>query len=186
MILYAIEGAKGSGKSTLARQISGYRKANVKAFEQGDYVTKDIIDEDSWSLEDFIHDRGLLSFAAYGFSRNYKPIVETQHIMNETIYKTWAPLTMRDYEYWLDNIQEKLIVLYSSDPEVLVKRIKGREKIMNKGATKDEFRELEVTNQYFYHMGSVLKYLRPDKVELIDIATNSSELAKFHTSKDKE
>jgi adenylate kinase family enzyme len=181
MILYAIEGAKGSGKSTLAQQIAGFTRTKVHAFEQGNYVTKDVIDHDSWSSETFIHDRGLLSFSAYGFSRNYKPIVETQHLMNETIYKTWAPLTMRDYEYWLDSIKEKLIILYSSDPELLVKRIKGREKFMKKGATQDEYQELAVTNEYFLRMGQLLKFLRPEKVELIDIATQINELAKYHT-----
>lgn len=175
MIAYILEGPKGSGKSTLATLLKEHYQYNIKHYNGKDYLTTSQLEIDKKSNEIYIHDRGFLSYYTYGFVANIKQDkdFEIKTTGSELKIKVWAPLTQKDFTDWIDACQNQLIILYASDVNILFDRIKKREKESNKGATEDELKLIKDSNQFYYTMGQMLKYLRPNKVQLIDICDNN-------------
>ena len=71
-----------------------------------------------------------------------------------------------------------MIILYTDHPQILIERIKNRKIEENKGATEDEWKVLEQSNQMFSLMAQFLKANFPDKVLAyrIESFTDSDEL----------
>lgn len=175
MISYIIEGPKGSGKSTLSNLIQNQFGGEIKHYNGDNYLTTEKLINDKQSDKLFIHDRGFLSYFVYGFVSNIKQDndFEISTIGSQLNIKVWAPLTQNDFTDWIDSCDNKLIILYASDDKLLFDRIKKRESEIGKGATKKELSFIKNSNQLFYTMGQMFKFLRPEKVELLDICDDN-------------
>lgn len=179
MLLFNIDGPKGSGKSTLATELSKRFNAKHEYFDS----ERVVVDSDFENLDenDVIFERGMFSYMIYGFLWNAQQKLEmTRHFSNMT-FKTWAPLSEKHFEKLYDNIKYYSIILYSSDEELLFKRIDSRFLESGKGATSYELSQLIRSNQLFKAWGSYYKYVHPEKTLLIDVSQYQSieELANY-------
>lgn len=169
MILFNIDGPKGSGKSTLTKELAKKYNAKIKYFDYKHVVT----DEDFTLNElkqDVIFERGLLSYTIYGYLMNAQQELEIDRRFNELRFKTWTPLSEMHFNQLYSNIQHLSIILYSSDPNLLVSRIYDREQTTGKGANSDEMLQLFDSNQLFKSWGEYYKYKYPEKTLLIDVS----------------
>ena len=173
MLLYNLEGPKGVGKSTIGHALTTHFKQKdsldiyLKHFDSNDILTNDILMESD--KKDYIFDRGLLSYQLYdwlwnnGLSERYN-----KDYLGLSI-RLKQPVNKQHFDYLMEKIQYKYIILYSSSEELLFDRISNREKLTGKGMNQLEKDTLVQSNKYFETMGQFLQYLYPEKVLLIDV-----------------
>lgn len=173
MLLYNLEGPKGVGKSTIGDALSKYYKNKdelniyIRHFDSRNILTNDILLESD--KKDYIFDRGLLSYQLYdwlwnnGLSEYYNKDYLGLSIQLK------QPVNKMHFDYLMEKVKYKYIILYSSDEQLLFDRIKRREELTGKGMNQLEKDTLVQSNKYFEMMGYFLQYLYPEKVLLIDV-----------------
>ena len=174
MIHYVLEGPKGSGKSTLSRELAQLHQSAVQHFSSENYLKMSQLLHDSTSHESVIYDRGWLSYLIYGFLWNAEQDFVVHHDGPEMMIRTWAPLHKGHFNELIDAIQYHYIIFYSSNDDLLLKRLEKRAVEEGKGYTKHEKEVLKESNIMFKHYAKLFKDLYPDKVIAIDIANTES------------
>lgn len=181
-ILFNIEGPKGSGKSTLIRRMIDRKIATRSRGFSGDWnnlMTDDQVELDKDSAFSYIHDRGYLSHFIYAFLMSAEPDYNRVRCNGPKVeIFTWRAANIEMISNYLDALENKMIILYTDHPQILIERIKNRKIEENKGATEDEWKVLEQSNQMFSLMAQFLKANFPDKVLAyrIESFTDSDEL----------
>lgn len=181
-ILFNIEGPKGSGKSTLIRRMIDRKIATRSRGFSGDWndlMTDDQVELDKDSAFSYIHDRGYLSHFIYAFLMSAEPDYNRVRCNGPKVeIFTWRAANIEMISNYLDTLEHKMIILYTDHPQILIERIKNRKIEENKGATEDEWKVLEQSNQMFSLMAQFLKANFPDKVLAyrIESFTDSDEL----------
>lgn len=167
-ILFNIEGPKGSGKSTLIRRMIDRKIATRSRGFSGDWnnlMTDDQVELDKDSAFSYIHDRGYLSHFIYAFLMSAEPDYNRVRCNGPKVeIFTWRAANIEMISNYLDALEHKMIILYTDHPQILIERIKNRKIEENKGATEDEWKVLEQSNQMFSLMAQFLKANFPDKV----------------------
>lgn len=156
-IKYIIEGPKGSGKSTLCKALALETESNIKNFSDKNTPHVDKMLKDYFSQQSFIHDRGYLSYHIYGWAQDAHQHFGIKQDSTRLTLETWSPITRKDFIQMLDLIDSKLVILYASKPQQLIDRIKSRESLEGKGATKTEYDSLYLSNAMFYSYIHILK-----------------------------
>ena len=181
-ILFNIEGPKGSGKSTLIRRMIDRKIATRSRGFSGDWnnlMTDDQVELDKDSAFSYIHDRGYLSHFIYAFLMSAEPDYNRVRCNGPKVeIFTWRAANIEMISNYLDALEHKMIILYTDHSQILIERIKNRKIEENKGATEDEWKVLEQSNQMFSLMAQFLKANFPDKVLAyrIESFTDSDEL----------
>lgn len=181
-ILFNIEGPKGSGKSTLIRRMIDRKIATRSRGFSGDWnnlMTDDQVELDKDSAFSYIHDRGYLSHFIYAFLMSAEPDYNRVRCNGPKVeIFTWRAANIEMISNYLDALEHQMIILYTDHPQILIERIKNRKIEENKGATEDEWKVLEQSNQMFSLMAQFLKANFPDKVLAyrIESFTDSDEL----------
>ena len=181
-ILFNIEGPKGSGKSTLIRRMIDRKIATRSRGFSGDWnnlMTDDQVELDKDSAFSYIHDRGYLSHFIYAFLMSAEPDFNRVRCNGPKVeIFTWRAANIKMISDYLDALEHQMIILYTDHPQILIERIKNRKIEENKGATEDEWKVLEQSNQMFSLMAQFLKANFPDKVLAyrIESFTDSDEL----------
>lgn len=174
-LLFNLEGPKGSGKSTLGKSLCDkFENCELRHFDSDNIVSN--IDFNDIKKSDIIFDRGLLSYQIYDWLWNNGISHNINSDFSKTLIFYKEPLNKRHYDYLMSKVKYKYIILYSSDPEILINRIHKRNKLTNKGANELEWSTLINSNYYYEFMGKFLEKLYPSKVLLIDIAKTSNIL----------
>lgn len=169
MIIFNMEGPKGSGKSTFIDCfLKNHSDVLYMKFDSDVIVNNEAL-EIARSC-DVIFDRGLLSYQIYDWLWNNDLSLKKSDDFSSTSISFKRPLNQKHYDTLMELVSGKYIILYSSDPNLLVDRIKSRKATIGKGANELEWQTLRDSNEYYKAMGQFLKYKYPDKVELIDVA----------------
>ena len=189
VVKYMFEGAKGTGKSTLCDKLMK-KNENVKYIHFDAENVLNIKDMKNHSESDaiYFYDRGYLSNVIYDFVNDRKQSFDTK-IQNDRLFLTsWSPLSLKDFSDMIDLVENKIIIMYASDYNVLFERINKRKKLFNKGATEHELNLVEMTNTMFYAYYHILKKMEEidnknnnkdnNKIMLIDIC-NEKDIAKL-------
>lgn len=169
MISYVFEGAKGTGKSTLVNYVNNVLGHEINEWSDAKKLFVNDLDKHINDEKYHVYGRGFLSYSVYRWAQDYETILESKHHFTELQTTALVALSRKHFEYLIDNV-DHYVVLYASNENDLFNRIKKRNAEIGKGATKDEWDVIGITNQAFKSYGEMLKYLRPDKVKLIDIS----------------
>ena len=167
-IIYNLEGPKGSGKSTLIRRMIERGLADRSRGFSGQWenlMTDEIVSKDHESNDRIIHDRGYFSHFIYTFLMSAEPDFNRVKCDGPKVeILSWRATNIQMIKDYMDNLEGKMIILYSDFPQILIERIKKRQAEESKGATSDEWSVLDQSNQMFSLLSSFMKTQFPDKV----------------------
>ena len=167
-IVYNIEGPKGSGKSTLIRKMIEKGLADQSRGFSGKWeelMTDEIVEQDSSSNLRYVHDRGYLSHFIYAFLMSAEPDFNRVRCDGPKVeIMTWRAANLKMLSDYLDQVESKMIILYSDYSQILNDRISKRLEEEGKGATDAEWEVLERSNQMYKLMATFMKSVFPDKV----------------------
>lgn len=167
-IVYNIEGPKGSGKSTLIRRMIERGLADQSRGFSGrweELMTDEIVDLDASSNSRYVHDRGYLSHFIYAFLMSADPDFNRVRCNGPKVeIMTWRAANLQMLSDYLDQVESKMIILYSDYPQILSDRIRRRLEEEDKGATEAEWEVLERSNEMYKLMATFMKSVFPDKV----------------------
>lgn len=180
-IVYNIEGPKGSGKSTLIRKMIERGLADQSRGFSGKWeelMTDEIVEQDSSSNLRYVHDRGYLSHFIYAFLMSAEPDFNRVRCNGPKVeIMTWRAANLKMLSDYLDQVESKMIILYSDYSQILNDRISKRLKEEGKGASEAEWEVLERSNQMYKLMATFMKSVFPDKVLVYRIEEyNSTDL----------
>ena len=177
-IVYNIEGPKGSGKSTLIRKMIEKGLADQSRGFSGKWeelMTDEIVEQDSSSNLRYVHDRGYLSHFIYAFLMSAEPDFNRVRCNGPKVeIMTWRAANLKMLSDYLDQVESKMIILYSDYSQILNDRISKRLEEEGKGATDAEWEVLERSNQMYKLMATFMKSVFPDKVLVYRIEEYSS------------
>jgi len=177
-IVYNIEGPKGSGKSTLIRKMIERGLADQSRGFSGKWeelMTDEIVEQDSSSNLRYVHDRGYLSHFIYAFLMSAEPDFNRVRCNGPKVeIMTWRAANLKMLSDYLDQVDSKMIILYSDYSQILNDRISKRLKEEGKGASEAEWEVLERSNQMYKLMATFMKSVFPDKVLVYRIEEYSS------------
>lgn len=190
-IVYNIEGPKGSGKSTLIRKMIERGLADQSRGFSGKWeelMTDEIVEQDSSSNLRYVHDRGYLSHFIYAFLMSAEPDFNRVRCNGPKVeIMTWRAANLKMLSDYLDQVESKMIILYSDYSQILNDRISKRLKEEGKGASEAEWEVLERSNQMYKLMATFMKSVFPDKVLVYRIEEyNSTDLLLDQIIKDSE
>lgn len=190
-IVYNIEGPKGSGKSTLIRKMIERGLADQSRGFSGKWeelMTDEIVEQDSSSNSRYVHDRGYLSHFIYAFLMSAEPDFNRVRCDGPKVeIMTWRAANLKMLSDYLDQVESKMIILYSDYSQILNDRISKRLKEEGKGASEAEWEVLERSNQMYKLMAIFMKSVFPDKVLVYRIEEyNSTDLLLDQIIKDSE
>ena len=190
-IFYNIEGTKGSGKSTLIRKMIETGLADQSRGFSGKWeelMTDEIVEQDSSSNLRYVHDRGYLSHFIYAFLMSAEPDFNRVRCNGPKVeIMTWRAANLKMLSDYLDQVESKMIILYSDYSQILNDRISKRLKEEGKGASEAEWEVLERSNQMYKLMATFMKSVFPDKVLVYRIEEyNSTDLLLDQIIKDSE
>ena len=190
-IVYNIEGPKGSGKSTLIRKMIERGLADQSRGFSGKWeelMTDEIVEQDSSSNLRFVHDRGYLSHFIYAFLMSAEPDFNRVRCNGPKVeIMTWRAANLKMLSDYLDQVESKMIILYSDYSQILNDRISKRLKEEGKGASEAEWEVLERSNQMYKLIATFMKSVFPDKVLVYRIEEyNSTDLLLDQIIKDSE
>ena len=190
-IVYNIEGPKGSGKSTLIRKMIERGLADQSRGFSGKWeelMTDEIVVQDSSSNLRYVHDRGYLSHFIYAFLMSAEPDFNRVRCNGPKVeIMTWRAANLKMLSDYLDQVESKMIILYSDYSQILNDRISKRLKEEGKGASEAEWEVLERSNQMYKLMATFMKSVFPDKVLVYRIEEyNSTDLLLDQIIKDSE
>lgn len=190
-IVYNIEGPKGSGKSTLIRKMIERGLADQSRGFSGKWeelMTDEIVEQDSSSNLRYVHDRGYLSHFIYAFLMSAEPDFNRVRCNGPKVeIMTWRAANLKMLSDYLDQVESKMIILYSDYSQILNDRISKRLKEEGKGASEAEWEVLERSNQMYKLMATFMKSVFPDKVSVYRIEEyNSTDLLLDQIIKDSE
>ena len=170
MIQLIFEGPKGSGKSTLTERYSKKYDAKVEHFSGDRHLLTQQFLKDATSRKNVIYDRGWLSYLIYGYIWNATQQFNAEIDGPKLTLHSWAPLGDSQFQSLIDATQQKYVILYSSNYQLLVDRLNARSENAGKHYTKKELQDLKKSNTMFKHYGKMMIELYGDKVIVIDIA----------------
>lgn len=177
-IVYNIEGPKGSGKSTLIRKMIERGLADQSRGFSGKWeelMTDEIVEQDSSSNLRYVHDRGYLSHFIYAFLMSAEPDFNRVRCNGPKVeIMTWRAANLKMLSDYLDQVESKMIILYSDYSQILNDRISKRLEEEGKGASEAEWEVLERSNQMYKLMATFMKSVFPDKVLVYRIEEYSS------------
>lgn len=162
-----IDGPQGSGKTSAVYKLREmypdaiYRKFDSKVYMQ-DYLHDDY--KRSQNGENFIYERGMLSYAIYGMLWNSE-----QSIVNFKI--DWLPVKRCDFQEMIQLIDHTYIV-YASNGQDLIDSIHRRTAETGRVLPTMEYEVVLESNMLFPGYGEMLKSYAPEKVTLIDFSKN--------------
>ena len=190
-IVYNIEGPKGSGKSTLIRKMIERGLADQSRGFSGKWeelMTDEIVEQDSSSNLRYVHDRGYLSHFIYAFLMSAEPDFNRVRCNGPKVeIMTWRAANLKMLSDYLDQVESKMIILYSDYSQILNDRISKRLKEEGKGASEAEWEVLERSNQMYKLMATFMKSVFPEKVLVYRIEEyNSTDLLLDQIIKDSE
>ena len=190
-IVYNIEGPKGSGKSTLIRKMIERGLADQSRGFSGKWeelMTDEIVEQDSFSNLRYVHDRGYLSHFIYAFLMSAEPDFNRVRCNGPKVeIMTWRAANLKMLSDYLDQVESKMIILYSDYSQILNDRISKRLEEEGKGASEAEWEVLERSNQMYKLMATFMKSVFPDKVLVYRIEEyNSTDLLLDQIIKDSE
>lgn len=190
-IVYNIEGPKGSGKSTLIRKMIERGLADQSRGFSGKWeelMTDEIVEQDSSSNLRYVHDRGYLSHFIYAFLMSAEPDFNRVRCNGPKVeIMTWRAANLKMLSDYLDQVESKMIILYSDYSQILNDRISKRLKEEGKGASEAEWEVLERSNQMYKLIATFMKSVFPDKVLVYRIEEyNSTDLLLDQIIKDSE
>ena len=190
-IVYNIEGPKGSGKSTLIRKMIERGLADQSRGFSGKWeelMTDEIVEQDSSSNLRYVHDRGYLSHFIYAFLMSAEPDFNRVRCNGPKVeIMSWRAANLKMLSDYLDQVESKMIILYSDYSQILNDRISKRLKEEGKGASEAEWEVLERSNQMYKLMATFMKSVFPDKVLVYRIEEyNSTDLLLDQIIKDSE
>lgn len=190
-IVYNIEGPKGSGKSTLIRKMIERGLADQSRGFSGKWeelMTDEIVEQDSSSNLRYVHDRGYLSHFIYTFLMSAEPDFNRVRCNGPKVeIMTWRAANLKMLSDYLDQVESKMIILYSDYSQILNDRISKRLKEEGKGASEAEWEVLERSNQMYKLMATFMKSVFPEKVLVYRIEEyNSTDLLLDQIIKDSE
>lgn len=180
-IVYNIEGPKGSGKSTLIRKMIERGLADQSRGFSGKWeelMTDEIVEQDSSSNLRYVHDRGYLSHFIYAFLMSAEPDFNRVRCNGPKVeIMSWRAANLKMLSDYLDQVDSKMIILYSDYSQILNDRISKRLEEEGKGASEAEWEVLERSNQMYKLMATFMKSVFPDKVLVYRIEEyNSTDL----------
>ena len=170
MIQLIFEGPKGSGKSTLTEHYSKKYDAKVEHFSGDRHLLTQQFLQDATSRKNVIYDRGWLSYLIYGYIWNATQQFNAEIDGPKLTLHSWSPLGDSQFQSLIDATQQKYVILYSSNYQLLVDRLNARSENAGKHYTKKELQDLKKSNTMFKHYGKMMQELYGDKVITIDIA----------------
>ena len=177
-IVYNIEGPKGSGKSTLIRKMIERGLADQSRGFSGKWeelMTDEIVEQDSSSNLRYVHDRGYLSHFIYAFLMSAEPDFNRVRCNGPKVeIMSWRAANLEMLSDYLDQVDSKMIILYSDYSQILNDRISKRLEEEGKGASEAEWEVLERSNQMYKLMATFMKSVFPDKVLVYRIEEYSS------------
>lgn len=177
-IVYNIEGPKGSGKSTLIRKMIERGLADQSRGFSGKWeelMTDEIVEQDSSSNLRYVHDRGYLSHFIYAFLMSAEPDFNRVRCNGPKVeIMSWRAANLKMLSDYLDQVDFKMIILYSDYSQILNDRISKRLEEEGKGASEAEWEVLERSNQMYKLMATFMKSVFPDKVLVYRIEEYSS------------
>ena len=177
-IVYNIEGPKGSGKSTLIRKMIERGLADQSRGFSGKWeelMTDEIVEQDSSSNLRYVHDRGYLSHFIYAFLMSAEPDFNRVRCNGPKVeIMSWRAANLKMLSDYLDQVDSKMIILYSDYSQILNDRISKRLEEEGKGASEAEWEVLERSNQMYKLMATFMKSVLPDKVLVYRIEEYSS------------
>lgn len=177
-IVYNIEGPKGSGKSTLIRKMIERGLADRSRGFSGKWeelMTDEIVEQDSSSNLRYVHDRGYLSHFIYAFLMSAEPDFNRVRCNGPKVeIMSWRAANLKMFSDYLDQVDSKMIILYSDYSQILNDRISNRLVEEGKGASEAEWEVLERSNQMYKLMATFMKSVFPDKVLVYRIEEYSS------------
>lgn len=190
-IVYNIEGPKGSGKSTLIRKMIERGLVDQSRGFSGKWeelMTDEIVEQDSSSNLRYVHDRGYLSHFIYAFLMSAEPDFNRVRCNGPKVeIMTWRAANLKMLSDYLDQVESKMIILYSDYSQILNDRISKRLKEEGKGASEAEWEVLERSNQMYKLIATFMKSVFPDKVLVYRIEEyNSTDLLLDQIIKDSE
>lgn len=183
-LIAVFEGPKGIGKSTLLNKLKENNFADeIRAFSgQWEHLlTEDVLQEDCASDKRYLHDRGMISHFIYTFLMPSDPDFHRVRYNGSKIeISSWRVPNIGMIEKYLNRLEDKLYIFYTEDNQMLVDRINRRNAEIGKGATEEEWKVLEQSNLMFNQLGTFLKTVFPEKIELIEIdrSTTTEDLVK--------
>lgn len=177
-IVYNVEGPKGSGKSTLIRKMIEKGLADQSRGFSGKWeelMTDEIVEQDSSSNLRYVHDRGYLSHFIYAFLMSAEPDFNRVRCNGPKVeIMSWRAANLKMLSDYLDQVDSKMIILYSDYSQILNDRISKRLEEEGKGASEAEWEVLERSNQMYKLMATFMKSVFPDKVLVYRIEEYSS------------
>lgn len=173
MILFNIEGPKGSGKSTVTRRLADELNAEIIKFDSDNVVEYD--DFEYAKSHDVIFERGMVSYQIYDWLWNNGLSEQLDRGFSRMNLTVKQPMNQKQYDYFFEQMDGPLIILYSSNVNELSRRIHKRDDAIGKGANDLEWKTLVASNTWFEHFGAILKAIYPEKVVVLDIMKYSTQ-----------
>lgn len=170
MLKVIIDGPKGSGKSSAAKYLAEKLNARVEHFSNVRLLSQSQLINDNDCDENVIHDRGWLSYTIYGFLWDSWQKFDTEIVGTEIILKSWSNATFSNFSE-MTSLADKVLILYSSNEDLLFERISKRKDEIGKGMSKSEESCLKHSNIMFQYWGLMLKALFPSQdIQVIDVS----------------
>lgn len=172
-IVANFEGPKGVGKSTILRELLKRGYAHKIQDFNGNWdhlITDDQVNKDRNSALKIMYDRGVLSHFVYTFVMSADPDFDRVRYNGSKIeIQTWRTPNIGMIEELLNQIDGKMYIMYASNVSILKDRIYQRHQTSGKGATDEEMKVLTMSNLLYKQIGEFLKFVFPDKIELIEV-----------------
>lgn len=162
-IIATIEGPKGSGKSTLALDLAEKFNAYHVRFDENRFMTRKLLQDFAHDDHYYVLERGQLSSMIYGWLRDAE---YDARIYGESLQTVWRPSSLQDFR--LINELSKINLVLTADTQTLLNRIHSRDVEISKGATAQEYSELDSTRQMYEMWSEMFQSLGLSNFKTLD------------------